>query len=148
MSLKTGLLEKPFKITRRIKLISSTLKKSHQSHNSDGTYTATIELIVAPDFELTDYKGIEVTVPKTDVTDEQLEESLSQIRERFAHYGDVKDRGIQMGDFVVINYKGSVDGKAVGEVLPLAPATLAQNKVWLKWMKIRFSRFLHSSNRP
>lgn len=111
-----------------------------QSHNSDGTYTATIELIVAPDFELTDYKGIEVTVPKTDVTDEQLEESLSQIRERFAHYEDVKDRGIQMGDFVVINYKGSVDGKAVGEVLPLAPATLAQNTGF--WLKMDENSFL------
>ena len=111
-----------------------------QSHNSDGTYTATIELIVAPDFELTDYKGIEVTVPKTDVTDEQLEESLSQIRERFAHYEDVKDRGIQMGDFVVINYKGSVHGKAVGEVLPLAPATLAQNTGF--WLKMDENSFL------
>lgn len=111
-----------------------------QSHNSDGTYTATIELIVAPDFELTDYKGIEVIVPKTDVTDEQLEESLSQIRERFAHYEDVKDRGIQMGDFVVINYKGSVDGKAVGEVLPLAPATLAQNTGF--WLKMDENSFL------
>ena len=111
-----------------------------QSHNSDGTYTATIELIVAPDFELTDYKGIEVTVPKTDVTDEQLEESLSQIRERFAHYEDVKDREIQMGDFVVINYKGSVDGKAVGEVLPLAPATLAQNTGF--WLKMDENSFL------
>lgn len=111
-----------------------------QSHNSDGTYTATIELIVAPDFELTDYKGIEVTVPKTDVTDEQLEESLSQIRERFAHYEDVKDRGIQMGDFVVINYNGSVDGKAVGEVLPLAPATLAQNTGF--WLKMDENSFL------
>ena len=117
-----------------------------QSHNSDGTYTATIELIVAPDFELTDYKGIEVTVPKTDVTDEQLEESLSQIRERFAHYEDVKDRGIQMGDFVVINYKGSVDGKAVGEVLPLAPATLAQNTGF--WLKMDENSFLPSFCTP
>ena len=117
-----------------------------QSHNSDGTYTATIELIVAPDFELTDYKGIEVTVPKTDVTDEQLEESLSQIRERFAHYEDVKDRGIQMGDFVVINYKGSVDGKAVGEVLPLAPATLTQNTGF--WLKMDENSFLPSFCTP
>ena len=76
--------------------------------------------MVAPDFELTDYKGIEVTVPKIDVSDEQLEESLNQIRERFADYEDVESRGIKMGDFVVINYKGSIEGKPVGEVLPLS----------------------------
>ena len=111
-----------------------------QSHNSDGTYSATIELVVAPDFELTDYKGIEVTVPKIDVTDEQLEESLNQIRERFADYEDVESRGIKMGDFVVINYKGSIEDKPVGEVLPLAPATLAQNTGF--WLKMDDNSFL------
>ena len=111
-----------------------------QSHNSDGTYSATIELVVAPDFELTDYKGIEVTVPKIDVTNDQLEESLNQIRERFADYEDVESRGIKMGDFVVINYKGSVEGKPVGEVLPLAPATLAQNTGF--WLKMDNKSFL------
>ena len=96
--------------------------------------------MVAPDFELTDYKGIEVTVPKIDVTDDQLEESLNQIRERFADYEDVESRGIKMGDFVVINYKGSVEGKPVGEVLPLAPATLAQNTGF--WLKMDDKSFL------
>ena len=117
-----------------------------QSHNSDGTYSATIELVVAPDFELTDYKGIEVTVPKIDVSYEQLEESLNQIRERFADYEDVESRGIKMGDFVVINYKGSIEGKPVGEVLPLAPATLAQNTGF--WLKMDDNSFLPGFCKP
>ena len=104
-----------------------------QSHNIDGTYTATIELITAPEFELPDYKSLEVQVPKIEVTDDELNESLDQIRERFADYNDVENRGVQMNDFAVINYKGSIDGKPVGEVIPLAPATLAQNTgFWLK----------------
>ena len=111
-----------------------------QSHNNDGTFSATIELVIAPEFELSEYKGIEVTVPKIDVSNEELEESLGQIRERFADYQNVEDRGIQMGDFVVINYKGSIDGKAVGEVLPLAPATLAQNTGF--WLKMDDNSFL------
>ena len=117
-----------------------------QSHNSDGTYSATIELVLAPDFELTDYKEIEVTVPKIDVSDEQLEESLNQIRERFADYEDVESRGIKMGDFVVINYKGSIEGKPVGEVLPLAPATLAQNTGF--WLKMDDNSFLPGFCKP
>ena len=111
-----------------------------QSHNIDGTYTATIELITAPDFELPDYKDLEVQVPKIEVTDEQLNESLDQIRERFADYEDVENRGLQMNDFAVINYKGSIEGKPVGEVLPLAPATLAQNTGF--WLKMNDESFL------
>ena len=117
-----------------------------QSHNNDGTFSATIELVIAPEFELTEYKGIEVTVPKIDVSNEELEESLGQIRERFADYQNVEDRGIQMGDFVVINYKGSIDGKAVGEVLPLAPATLAQNTGF--WLKMDDNSFLPGFCKP
>ena len=33
-----------------------------------------------------------------------------------------------MNDFAVIDYKGSINGKTVGEVLPSAPATLAQKQ--------------------
>ena len=117
-----------------------------QSHNNDGTFSATIELVIAPEFELSEYKGIEVTVPKIDVSHEELEESLGQIRERFADYQNVEDRGIQMGDFVVINYKGSIDGKAVGEVLPLAPATLAQNTGF--WLKMDDNSFLPGFCKP
>ena len=117
-----------------------------QSHNNDGTFSATIELVIAPEFELSEYKGIEVTVPKIDVSNEELEESLGQIRERFADYQNVEDRGIQMGDFVVINYKGSIDGKAVGEVLPLAPATLAQNTGF--WLKMDDNSFLPGFCKP
>lgn len=117
-----------------------------QSHNNDGTFSATIELVIAPEFELSEYKGIEVTVPKINVSNEELEESLGQIRERFADYQNVEDRGIQMGDFVVINYKGSIDGKAVGEVLPLAPATLAQNTGF--WLKMDDNSFLPGFCKP
>lgn len=117
-----------------------------QSHNNDGTFSATIELVMAPEFELSEYKGIEVTVPKIDVSNEELEKSLGQIRERFADYQNVEDRGIQMGDFVVINYKGSIDGKAVGEVLPLAPATLAQNTGF--WLKMDDNSFLPGFCKP
>ena len=117
-----------------------------QSHNNDGTFSATIELVIAPEFELSEYKGIEVTVPKIDVSNKELEESLGQIRERFADYQNVEDRGIQMGDFVVINYKGSIDGKAVGEVLPLAPATLAQNTGF--WLKMDDNSFLPGFCKP
>ena len=117
-----------------------------QSHNNDGTFTATIELITAPEFELPEYKNLEVQVPKIEVTDDQLKESLDQIRERFAEYNDVENRSVKMDDFVVINYKGSIEGKPVGDVLPLAPATLAQNTGF--WLKMADDSFLPGFSPP
>ena len=111
-----------------------------QSHNTDGTYTATIELVTAPEFSLPDYKGIEVQVPNSEVTEEQLAESLDQMRERFAEYTDIEGRTAAMNDFAVIDYKGSINGKSVGEVLPSAPATLAQNSGF--WLRMAEDSFL------
>jgi trigger factor len=111
-----------------------------QSHNPDGTFTATIELVTAPEFSLPDYKGIEVKVPVAEVTEEQLSESLDQIRERFAEYNDIEGRAVELQDFAVIDYKGSINGKAVGEVLPSAPATLAQNSGF--WLRMAEESFL------
>ena len=111
-----------------------------QNHNSDGTYTATIELVTAPEFSLPDYKGIDVKVPASAVTEEQLSEALDQIRERFAEYNDIEDRAVALQDFAVIDYKGSINGKTVGEVLPSAPATLAQNNGF--WLKMANESFL------
>ncbi len=110
------------------------------SHNNDGTFTFTAELVMAPEFELPDYMGIPVKAPPTEVTDEQLGEAMDQLRERFADYGDVEDRALQMGDFAVLDYKGTVDGKSIGEVAPEASAHLAQNHG--HWLKMDEGSFL------
>ena len=52
-----------------------------QLHNTDGSFHFTAELVTSPEFDLPDYKDIEVKVPKTEVTDDQLSEALDQIRE-------------------------------------------------------------------
>ena len=45
-------------------------------------FTAT--LITAPEFELPDYKGIQVKVPSGEVTDQEVEQGLQNLRERHA----------------------------------------------------------------
>ncbi|MCP3691644.1 MAG: hypothetical protein GY917_05590, partial [Planctomycetaceae bacterium] len=50
------------------------------------------------------------------------------------------DRTAAMDDFAVIDYKGSMSGKTVGEVLPSAPAPLAQNSGF--WLRMAEDSFL------
>ena len=54
-------------------------------------------------------------------------------REQSEDYVDVRDRGLEMEDFVVIDFEGSVDGKPISEVAPQASKTLqGGKKFWLR----------------
>lgn len=62
-----------------------------------------------PKVELGEYKGVEVTVPKQEVTDKEVEEFLEKLRKGKGKRETVTDRGIQEGDMCVVNLK--VDGE-------------------------------------
>ena len=68
-----------------------------------------IEIGVRPKAELGEYKGVEVPRREPDVTDEAIAEEIDRLRERSAKLETV-DRQAQRGDFVVMDFAGSVDG--------------------------------------
>jgi trigger factor len=70
-----------------------------------------IEIGVRPKAELGEYKGLEVGRREPGVSDEALAEELDRLRERSARL-DTVDRPAASGDFVVMDYRGSVDGEA------------------------------------
>jgi trigger factor len=74
--------------------------------------TFTAEVDVRPKFDLPDIDGMPVTVDDADVGDEQVDEYLGALRERFASLKGA-DRAVQDGDFVSIDLSASVDGEAV-----------------------------------
>lgn len=65
---------------------------------------------VKPEVTLGEYKGIEVEKQEAEVTDEEVEAEVDRVREQNARMVTVDDRAAQMGDIVVIDYEGSVDG--------------------------------------
>jgi len=77
----------------------------------------TAEVDVRPTIEVPQYDGLEVQVDDVQVTDEQVEEQVENLRERFATLTDV-DRAVQEGDVVTIDLVASRDGETVdgGEV--------------------------------
>lgn len=87
----------------------------------DGTFSFTAEVSTAPKFELPEYKGIPVKLEKLSVTDHDVEHELFHLRERQQRFEDVS-RPAQMGDAVVLNYTGSMDGQPLEETNPDLPA--------------------------
>ncbi|MEY9210788.1 trigger factor [Thermobifida halotolerans] len=75
----------------------------------------TAEVDVRPKFEVTDYEGIEVTVDDAEVTDEQVDERLDTLRQRFATLTGV-DRPAQEGDHVSIDLSAAIDGEKLDDV--------------------------------
>ncbi|MDR2019084.1 MAG: trigger factor [Syntrophobacterales bacterium] len=79
---------------------------------SDGQRGYTLECEVQPEFEVPEYKGIEIEVAKIAVTDEELNGRLDGIRNMHAEmHMREEDSAAAKGDFLIIKYQGYVDGK-------------------------------------
>src|SRR5437867_7386114 len=89
-------------------------------------------VVTAPEFELPDYKNIPVQLLGTKVSDAEVDAALERLRDQSADFVDAAERGLQMGDFAVIDFEGSIDSKPVSEIAPQASKNLhGGKKFWL-----------------
>src|SRR5579859_1623980 len=65
---------------------------------------------VLPEFELANYKNLEIEMPAMDVTDEDLNKALEETRERAATFAPVEGRAVENGDFVQLKLIGTPEG--------------------------------------
>jgi len=75
-----------------------------------GDLKFTAEVDVRPEVALPDFTEIAVVVDPVEVSDEDIEKSLQQLRERFSSVKDV-ERAAAEGDVVVIDLEAKVDGE-------------------------------------
>lgn len=85
-------------------------KTAIQKLNADGGVEFTLEFEIMPDFKLCKYTGLDFTKRSTKVTDEDIEHELGHLRQDSAKFNEV-DRASKLGDSVVIDFVGSVDGE-------------------------------------
>jgi trigger factor len=97
-------------------------------------------VVTAPEFELPDYKNIPVQLQDTKVSDAEIEEALQRLRDQSADFVDVQGRALQMGDFAVLDFEGSVDGKPISELAPEASQNLQGGKKF--WLHLAPENFL------
>ena len=92
-------------------------------------FAATVE--TAPEFELPEYKGLEVKKEKRSVTDADVEKAIDALRQQQVSFKTV-ERAAQNGDVVVVNYTGTSDGKPITDIAPTAKGLTEQKNFWVE----------------
>jgi trigger factor len=91
------------------------LEKDPIKEGEGFTYSAIME--VRPSIELPEYKGLEVEKEKAEVSDEDVEKRLEQIRNANGKLQSLEDdRPIKNGDMALIDYQAYEQDKAIGEM--------------------------------
>ncbi|MGB0035761.1 MAG: trigger factor [Candidatus Acidiferrales bacterium] len=65
---------------------------------------------VLPEFELGDYKNVEVQVDAIEIGDAQVDKTIEELRERAATFVPVEGRAAKDGDYVLMKLKGTPVG--------------------------------------
>ena len=101
------------------------------------TFTALVE--VRPEYKLPKYKGLPIKQQEAKVEDKAVEDQLESMRKMFAKFEDAKDgETVGDGDFVQFDYKGSMDGQPLSEIVPDQKAICEATGFWTQIEEGRF----------
>ena len=93
-----------------LKVVTVTALEATEVGRDGFTFKATV--VVEPEIEIKDYKGIEIEKMSTEVTDDMIDHEIEHVRERNSRMITVDDRAAQPGDTAVIDFEGFCDGVA------------------------------------
>ncbi|MDD2709352.1 MAG: trigger factor [Verrucomicrobiae bacterium] len=106
------------------------------NRNEPLQYKAQVD--VAPEFALPEYKGLKIKKTLETIKDEDVESGLKLLAEQQARFEDVTTRPVAFGDFAVISYTGTCDGKPIAEIAASAANLSQNNHFWLIMAKDSF----------
>jgi trigger factor len=78
-----------------------------------GALNFSFSVEVQPEFTLPELKGIKVKKPKVAVTEENVEQAMTNLKEQQGSLVPVEDRGVVAKDFLTADIHGKVDGNIV-----------------------------------
>ena len=111
--------------TDRQKLVPVSQPRVTDLHLHEGEplrFKATFEVL--PDIDVNGYQDIKVDVPDTAVSDEDVSQSLEQLREQHATYTEIQGSSVADGDFVQASFTGqpksSAETTSAEEVKPVS----------------------------
>jgi trigger factor len=110
--LQTLVPERVEKAVSEQKLTPVSQPKVEQLDFNDGQplkFRAVFEVL--PEFELGNYKDLQLEMPVMDVVDQDVTKTLEDMRERAAAFAPTEGRAVQDGDFVQLKLTGTPEGE-------------------------------------
>ena len=102
-----------------------------------GGFTASVD--VKPTFKLPKYKGLSIKAGDAKVEDSAVDAQVESMRKMFAKYEDGKEGdAVADGDFVQFDYKGTLDGQPLSEIVPDQKAVCEATGFWTQIEEGRF----------
>ncbi len=89
-----------------------TLKNSDGLASPRQPLNLDIEVDVIPDFELPEYKGLELTDHAVEVKEEKINDMLERYRRMFANFQEVEEP-VQKGDIIKVDFETKVGGEEI-----------------------------------
>lgn len=89
---------------------------SEPRFKEDGTFSYVAMIDIKPEFELQDYRGLEVEKPVVAVSNEEVAAELESMRVDMAPLRAVVDRPVAKGDIAVVDFQGYHNEKPLNEV--------------------------------
>lgn len=112
--------------------------KEFDVEGEGGSFTVIVD--ERPTFKLPTYKGLKIADADATVKDAEVDEQIDRLRAAYATFEDGKDGDAAAeGDYVQIDYEGTVGGKKILEINPEAKI-VAEGKGF--WTQLEEGRFL------
>ena len=100
-------------------------------------FTALVE--IRPEYKLPKYKGLSIKAGDAKVEDSAVDAQVESMRKMFAKYEDGKEGdAVADGDFVQFDYKGTLDGQPLSEIVPDQKAVCEATGFWTQIEEGRF----------
>ena len=109
-----------------------------QYDDKGGSFVAIVE--TKPQFKLPTYKGLKIEMKDAKVEDAAVKDQIERLRAAYAKYEDAKEgEAVADGDFIQIDYEGTVGKKKILEINPEAKI-VGEGKGF--WTQVEEGRFL------
>ena len=79
----------------------------------EGSLTYSFQVEVQPEFAVPDLAGLKIRRPKVNISDDNVEQAMNNLREQQGTLVPVEDRGVEKGDYLTADVHVKVDGNVI-----------------------------------
>jgi trigger factor len=99
-------------------------------NKADGlAFNVTVD--VAPEFKLPKYKKIPLKRAEVNITDKDVDDAQNRLLASLARYEDVSGRNVKKDDLVKIDYRGTLDGAPLANIVKESQGVCEGNDFWV-----------------